>query len=121
MTRQSPPVQELSQPLTRQPDIGTRCPLRLLLERVQDIDAVCEPRNVAHAMFARRTDPDFVHATADCRHCFPVVGHESPLYAVQLVPSFAARGCGKPTDIAAGRTQPEDSFLRRGGNIQNNV
>src|SRR5687768_6177522 len=47
--------------------------LRPLLERVEDVYGLCEPRDVEDAVLSVRADADLIHATSDSRHRLEVV------------------------------------------------
>ena len=50
---------------------------RAFLERMDDVDRVSVFRNIEHAVFEFGAYLGLVHAGADGRHWFPVIGHQA--------------------------------------------
>src|SRR4051812_43345505 len=77
-------------PLAANFQIPGRRLLRLLLERVEDVDRLCARRHVEHPVRALDVDPDLTNARSDGRHRLPVVRVQSVLDTPELEPGQPA-------------------------------
>jgi hypothetical protein len=88
--------------------------VRSLFERVQDVDALVERRDVEDAMCHASVNANLSDARAHPRHGLPVVGFESPLYSSELKPCHPSGIRRERPEIVTRTPEPQQGLVGHG-------
>src|SRR6266542_240746 len=105
-------VDEQAQALPGEIEVVSRCPLRSLLKRVQDVDRLGEPRDVEHAMLGAGVNADLLYAEPYAGHRLPVVRVNPTLYAPELKPRNPPNIVREGPDRVSGVPEPDQGLFR---------
>lgn len=92
--------------MPRESEVFLRRSTRSLLESVQDVDGLREPRHVKDAMLGACVDPDLLHSESDTRQRFPLVRVQSALDSPQLESPNLPGVAGKTPHLFSGAPEP---------------
>ena len=91
--------------------------LRLLLERVKDVNRVSSRRQVEHAVGPGDVNPNLTNARSDRLHGLPIVWFESLLDAPELETSQPPCERRKRSEVTPRAAEPDERFVRGIGHV----
>src|SRR2546422_1776863 len=95
-----------SEPLAGEFHLGSGRCSRALLERMENIDSLCELSDIQNSMFERCVDPNLPHSRPDSCHVLPIQRRQASLDSPKLEPCQPPDDSGKTSNVLARAAKP---------------